>query len=229
MSGSVVPQDARRTGLAALAAGVLSLSLVLTACDAPFGGGDDRPGGAKAPRAMTLDGAGTHATHDVVEDKGAAGGRVSAPAEAGKVGWAATGTVPGAKGAAVLTGRIGTKTEPGPLHDIARTVVGGKAVITHADGTTTTFTVDRVQMISRQLPTLKEAARGAKGRELRIIAIAPPPTPGQDKKQATDTGKGEAAKKDQKKTENEEDQKKEKEEQGAGAEQVGLLVSATAR
>ncbi|MFE7135081.1 class F sortase [Streptomyces sp. NPDC057638] len=188
-----------RLGAAAL---LLAVSVPLTGCGALPGAGDDRPGGTKAPRTLRWHQSGGHEGREarIVALTAAVDRAVTAPGE-DRVGWLTTSAVPGARGAAVLSGRAGTKESPGPLYPLTRVVVGDKATLTHADGTTTVFTVGRIQMLSRSLPTVTEAAADADGRELRIVALVPP-----------GSGSGTPSQR-----------------AGAGAEQVGLLVSATAR
>ncbi|GAA2223090.1 hypothetical protein GCM10010232_04460 [Streptomyces amakusaensis] len=202
------------TGSSLRITALLTLSVFLTACGAPSGGtppgsDDQRAGGSKTPRAFSLVRAGGHAGGhgadpvDVVELKGGTDQKVTAPDATGRIGWLATGVTPGDKGAAVLSGRVGTKDSPGPLYGLTRAAVGDKAKITHTDGTTTTFTISRIQMISRELPTAAEAAKKPDGRELRVVALTPPPK------------------------KNDEESEEEAEEPTAVSEQVGLLVSAT--
>ncbi|MFF3553688.1 class F sortase [Streptomyces tsukubensis] len=183
----------------------MTLSVFLTACGAPSGGNppgsdDQRAGGSKTPRAFSLVRAGGQGAHpvDVVELKGGTDRKVTVPDGTGRIGWLAAGVAPGNKGAAVLSGRVGTKDSPGPLYGLTRAAVGDQAKITHADGTTTTFTISRIQMISRELPTAAEAAKKPDGRELRIVALTPS-SPSEESD----------------------------EEPMAVSEQVGLLVSAT--
>ncbi|GLF96032.1 class F sortase [Streptomyces yaizuensis] len=213
MYGPVRPGTRSSPRIAAL----ITLSLFLTACGAPTGGGppgsdDQRAGGSKTPRAFSLVRAGGQGADpvDVVELKGGADRKVTAPDGAGRIGWLATGVAPGNKGAAVLSGRVGTKDSPGPLYDLVRAAVGDQAKITHMDGTTTTFTIGRIQMISRELPTAAEAATKPDGRELRVVALTPPPKENDDEEAEAEEGTEEGA-----------------EEPMAVSEQVGLLVSAT--
>ncbi|GGZ45126.1 hypothetical protein GCM10010387_44510 [Streptomyces inusitatus] len=204
-----------RSSLRIAALITLPVFLFLTACGAPSGGtppgsDDQRAGGSKAPRAFSLvraDGrAGDHGADpvDVVRLKGGTDQKVTAPDATGRIGWLAGGVAPGNKGAAVLSGQVGTEDSPGPLYGLTRAAVGDKAKITHTDGTTTTFTINRIQMISRELPTAAEAAKKPDGRELRVVALTPPP----------------------KKNDPEEKEEGEAEEPTAVSEQVGLLVSA---
>ncbi|EFG04916.1 hypothetical protein CRV15_35085 (plasmid) [Streptomyces clavuligerus] len=191
---------------------LIAASVSVTACGAPpgHGGADSRPGGAKAPRALTLERRGAQAL-DIVEITGGKDRKVTAP-EDGRVGWPAAATAPGARSVVVLTGRAGTTDHPGPLHGLIRAVVGDKAKITHRDGTTTSFTIGRIQMISRDLPTVAEAAQGAQGRELRVIAL---------------TGSGKDGGEDRGRSREKDGEDSGAEGRGAVSEQVGLLVSAT--
>ncbi|MEU5980121.1 class F sortase [Streptomyces sp. NPDC047315] len=179
MSGAKFPRGAAGGRRAAVAVALIVLTSSLTGCATPFGGdgdGDDRPHGARTPTAVTIGGAGLRDA-DVTELRVREGEKVAAPDNG--VAWLTTSAVPGAKGAAVLSGRIGAKERPGTLHAVGRVAIGDEAVVEHADGSRTTFTVDRIQMISRGLPTVEGVTKGADRRELRIVAVAPPPEKGE--------------------------------------------------
>ncbi|MFH8616888.1 class F sortase [Streptomyces sp. NPDC017979] len=179
MSGAKFPRGAAGGWRAAVAVALIALASSLTGCASPVGGdrGDDRPHGGRTPTAVTIGGAGLRGA-DVTELRVDKGEEVAVP-DAG-VAWLTGSAVPGAKGAAVFSGRMGAKERPGSLHAVGRVAIGDEAVVEHADGSRTTFTVDRIQMISRGLPTVEGVTKGADRRELRIVAVAPPPEKGEE-------------------------------------------------
>lgn len=68
----------------------------------------------------------------------------------GAVGWYAEGTEPGAEGTALLVGHVDTGTEPAVFHALSTARPGEKVRVSRADGRTAEFTVDDVQVFTRE-------------------------------------------------------------------------------
>lgn len=66
------------------------------------------------------------------------------------VGWFGTGTRPGAAGAALFVGHVDTTTEPAVFYTLSATQPGAAIKVTRADGSVAVFTVDDVQVVSRE-------------------------------------------------------------------------------
>lgn len=70
-------------------------------------------------------------------------------ARAGAVGWYAAGTVPGAEGAALMVGHVDTRTRPAVFHRLGTMRPGQTVRVLRDDGRVAEFTVDDVQVQSR--------------------------------------------------------------------------------
>ncbi|MFC3236716.1 class F sortase, partial [Streptomyces nitrosporeus] len=68
----------------------------------------------------------------------------------GTVGWYGDGTEPGAEGAALLVGHVDTETDPAVFYDLSTVRPGEKVRIGRDDGTVAEFTVDDVQVFTRE-------------------------------------------------------------------------------
>lgn len=81
----------------------------------------------------------------------AADGRLNAPpaGDTNLVGWYAEGPTPGEQGTAIVAGHVDTKTGPAVFLLLRLLKPGDTADITRADGTVATFTVDSVEMFSK--------------------------------------------------------------------------------
>ncbi|MFI1677137.1 class F sortase [Streptomyces sp. NPDC020607] len=92
-------------------------------------------------------------------------------ADSGTVGWYGGGTRPGASGAALFVGHVDTETERAVFYDLSTLRPGEKIEVTRSDGRTAEFTVEDVQVVTRERFDAK-AAYGPHedGRaELRLI------------------------------------------------------------
>ncbi|MEV0928615.1 class F sortase [Streptomyces spongiicola] len=67
----------------------------------------------------------------------------------GAVGWFGTGTRPGAAGAALFVGHVDTRTEPAVFYGLSAVRPGETVRVTRADGSVAVFTIDDVQVVSR--------------------------------------------------------------------------------
>ncbi|MFD4760401.1 class F sortase [Streptomyces sp. NBC_00846] len=66
------------------------------------------------------------------------------------VGWYGNGTEPGAKGPALFVGHVDTETRPAVFYALSAARPGAKVEVTRADGTVAEFTVDDVQVFTRE-------------------------------------------------------------------------------
>ncbi|MEV0319060.1 class F sortase [Streptomyces sp. NPDC050658] len=91
--------------------------------------------------------------------------------QAGTVGWYGGGTRPGAVGTSLFVGHVDTETRPAVFYDLSAVRPGEKIRVTRDDGTVAEFTVDDVQVLSRDRFDAKKAyGPHEKGRaELRLI------------------------------------------------------------
>ncbi|MGW1107290.1 class F sortase [Streptomyces sp. NPDC002540] len=87
------------------------------------------------------------------------------------VGWYGDGTQPGAKGPALFVGHVDTETEPAVFYGLSAARPGAKVEVTRADGSVAEFTVDDVQVLTRERFNADKAYGPRKrGRaELRLI------------------------------------------------------------
>ncbi|RNL71264.1 class F sortase [Streptomyces sp. I6] len=65
------------------------------------------------------------------------------------VGWFGTGTRPGAAGAALFVGHVDTSTEPAVFYGLSAARPGETVRVTRTDGSVAVFTIDDVQVVSR--------------------------------------------------------------------------------
>ncbi|WP_055701925.1 MULTISPECIES: class F sortase [Streptomyces] len=89
----------------------------------------------------------------------------------GTVGWYGGGTRPGAPGAALFVGHVDTETRPAVFYDLSAVRPGEKVRVARDDGTVAEFTVDDVQVLTRDRFDAKKAygAREEGRAELRLI------------------------------------------------------------
>lgn len=65
-------------------------------------------------------------------------------------GWYGKGTEPGAEGAALLVGHVDTETKPAVFYGLSAVRPGEKVEVTREDGSVAEFTVDDVQVVTRE-------------------------------------------------------------------------------
>ncbi|MEV4877308.1 class F sortase [Streptomyces cyaneofuscatus] len=65
-------------------------------------------------------------------------------------GWYGKGTRPGAEGAALLVGHVDTETKPAVFYGLSAVRPGEKVKVTRDDGSVAEFTVDDVQVVTRE-------------------------------------------------------------------------------
>ncbi|MFD7429202.1 class F sortase [Streptomyces sp. NPDC059818] len=87
------------------------------------------------------------------------------------VGWYGSGTEPGAKGPALFVGHVDTETEPAVFYGLSAARPGARVEVTRTDGTIAEFTIDDVQVFTRERFNAQKAYGPRKdGRaELRLI------------------------------------------------------------
>ncbi|MFI9036068.1 class F sortase [Streptomyces sp. NPDC053726] len=87
------------------------------------------------------------------------------------VGWYGDGTEPGAKGPALFVGHVDTETRQAVFYGLSAARPGAKVEVTRADGTVAEFTIDDVQVFTRERFNADKAYGPRKnGRaELRLI------------------------------------------------------------
>lgn len=91
--------------------------------------------------------------------------------EPGAVGWYAEGTEPGTEGAGLFVGHVDTETEPAVFYGLSAARPGEKVLVARSDGKTAEFTIDDVQVFTRERFDAQKAYGPRKdGRaELRLI------------------------------------------------------------
>ncbi|MFX4293367.1 class F sortase [Streptomyces bohaiensis] len=127
--------------------------------------------GAAVPTAVEIGAIGVSA--DVIPRGVESGGGVEPPPyEAADIaGWYDGGPAPGAAGAAVLVGHVDTETAPAVFYGLSAVSPGSEVSVARSDGTTATFTVERVDVVERA-EFDAEAVYGAhdpRRAELRLI------------------------------------------------------------
>ncbi|APY88119.1 class F sortase [Streptomyces alfalfae] len=70
--------------------------------------------------------------------------------EADTVGWYGGGTRPGTPGVALFVGHVDTRTRPAVFYDLSAVRPGQKIRVARDDGTTAEFTVDDVEVVTRE-------------------------------------------------------------------------------
>ncbi|MFJ9976437.1 class F sortase [Streptomyces cyaneofuscatus] len=65
-------------------------------------------------------------------------------------GWYGKGTEPGAEGAALIVGHVDTETKPAVFYGLSAVRPGEKVKVTREDGSVAEFTVDDVQVVTRE-------------------------------------------------------------------------------
>ncbi|MFI6641965.1 class F sortase [Streptomyces sp. NPDC050504] len=87
------------------------------------------------------------------------------------VGWYRAGTEPGAAGAALLVGHVDTETKPAVFYGLSAARPGEQVKVTRTDGSVAEFTIDDVQVFTREkFDPRKAYGPRADGRaELRLI------------------------------------------------------------
>ncbi|WP_093800707.1 class F sortase [Streptomyces sp. Wb2n-11] len=88
-----------------------------------------------------------------------------------KVGWYGDGTRPGEAGAALLVGHVDTESEPAVFYHLSATRPGAEVRVTGAGGESLEFTVDDVQVFTRERfdPQKVYGPRQSGRAELRLI------------------------------------------------------------
>ncbi|MEU1369497.1 class F sortase [Streptomyces sp. NPDC005803] len=87
------------------------------------------------------------------------------------VGWYGGGAEPGAQGPALFVGHVDTETKPAVFYGLSAVRPGAKVEVTRTDGTVAEFTIDDVQVFTRERFDARKAYGPRKdGRaELRLI------------------------------------------------------------
>lgn len=96
-----------------------------------------------------------------------ADGALVPPAEG--AGWYAGGPVPGETGPAVITGHVDRAGSPAAFARLAELSAGNEIVVGHADGTTSSFTVTRVDRYAKNAFPTAAVYGATAGPELRLI------------------------------------------------------------
>ncbi|MFF3344964.1 class F sortase [Streptomyces sp. NPDC002779] len=89
----------------------------------------------------------------------------------GVVGWYAAGAAPGARGTALMVGHVDTETRPAVFYKISALKPGATVRVIRDDGRVAEFTVDDVQVVTRELFDARQAygPRDPGRAELRLI------------------------------------------------------------
>ncbi|MFD9498930.1 class F sortase [Streptomyces sp. NPDC060035] len=87
------------------------------------------------------------------------------------VGWYDAGTEPGTEGAALLVGHVDTETKPAVFYGLSAARPGEKIRVSRSDGTVAEFTIDDVQVVTRERFDARKAygPREDGRAELRLI------------------------------------------------------------
>ena len=124
---------------------------------------------ASAPTRLDIPSIGVHSGDLVGLGIGTDGARTP-PQTAQQVGWYTGGPTPGQLGPAVIGTHVDSKQGPGVFYRLGATRPGDQMTITRADGTTTTFLVDKVATYPKDHFPTEEVYRGAFDRsEIRLI------------------------------------------------------------
>ena len=95
-------------------------------------------------------------------------GQIEAPTRYDRAGWFADGVRPGQSGAAVIAGHVDSTEGPGVFYRLADLEPGAQILVEREDGSTATFSVDRLASFPKDdFPTLEVYATN--GQELRLI------------------------------------------------------------
>lgn len=130
-----------------------------------------RPLDAAAPRRLDIPGLGVRAPV-VARGLDARGAPEPPPFErAGAVAWYAAGTAPGAAGTALLVGHVDTDTRPAVFYKVSSLRPGDTIRVVRADTEVAEFTVDDVQVLTRDRFDARQAygPRSSGRAELRLI------------------------------------------------------------
>ncbi len=115
--------------------------------------------GASAPTGIEIPSIGV-SSHTVVDLGIAADGTITVPGTADEVGYYTGGPTPGQLGPAVLAAHVDSTKGPGVFYRLGAVKPGATIAVSRADGTTTTFIVDKVASYPKdQFPT-EEVYRG---------------------------------------------------------------------
>ncbi|MEV0637000.1 class F sortase [Streptomyces sp. NPDC050619] len=130
-----------------------------------------RPLGEALPQRLEIPGLGVQAP---VMARGLdAQGAIQPPpfGRASAVGWYAAGATPGAAGAALMVGHVDTETRPAVFYKISALKPGETVRVIRADGKVAEFTVDDVQVVTRDRFDAHQAygPRESGRAELRLI------------------------------------------------------------
>ncbi|MBT2488078.1 class F sortase [Streptomyces sp. ISL-96] len=129
------------------------------------------PVGGTAPRHLAVPSIGI--TAPVVPRGLDTSGAVDPPPyhQPSKVGWYGSGTAPGAEGAALLVGHVDTESKPAVFYHLSAARPGEKIRVTGAGGERLEFTIDDVQVFTRERfdPQKVYGPRESDRAELRLI------------------------------------------------------------
>ncbi|MFE6332666.1 class F sortase [Streptomyces sp. NPDC057798] len=129
------------------------------------------PLGPASPQRLDIPGLGVQAP--VVARGLDAQGAVDPPPfeQPGIVGWYAAGAAPGARGTALMVGHVDTETRPAVFYRISALKPGATVRVLRDDGRVAEFTVDDVQVVTRELFDARQAygPREPGRAELRLI------------------------------------------------------------
>ncbi|MDT7842941.1 class F sortase [Streptomyces justiciae] len=129
------------------------------------------PLGAARPQRLDIPGLGVQAP--VVARGLDQDGAIDPPPydQAGVVGWYAAGTRPGAAGTALMVGHVDTETRPAVFYKLSSVKPGETIRVIRDDGKVAEFTVDDVQVVTRDHFDAQQAygARQSGRAELRLV------------------------------------------------------------
>jgi len=121
-----------------------------------------------APVAIAIPSIGVH-TSNFVNLGRAADGSLQVPQDFSSVGWYTLGPSPGQLGPAILAGHVDSHNGPAIFYRLGALKAGARVTIGRMDGSTATFSVDRIQRFRKdRFPTALVYGRTSRA-ELRLI------------------------------------------------------------
>lgn len=123
---------------------------------------------ASRPVALDIPSVGVH-TSRFVDLGRAADGSLQVPQDFSAVGWYTLGPTPGQLGPAILAAHVDSQNGPAVFYRLGALRPGALVTVARLDGSTASFTVDRVQRFAKdQFPTVLVYGRTSRA-ELRLI------------------------------------------------------------
>lgn len=101
-----------------------------------------------------------------------ADGTIEVPRDASRPGWFVPGPSPGQLGPAVIAGHVDSTTGPAVFYRLGELRPGARVVVTRADGSVATFSIDRVQSYDKDDFPTRDVYGTTSRAELRLITCS---------------------------------------------------------